>query len=172
MTPNTRIQEQKEEPQLMTAVADSSRLMSERKDVLLGLYQENRTHLRHHESQRSTVTNIILVTTVGLVGLVRELTFNDWPLLLAMILVGAFGTVFNAKQNEQVRRYKARSWEYDEALDELLFKGTTTLKSIREKADDESSSKFSLVRVLWPLAISITAAGFFIYIYQCLPHDK
>jgi hypothetical protein len=182
MTQNTQIQERKHEALLTNPIAEPNSLMRERKEVLLGLFQENLTHVRHSESQMTTATNIVLLATVGLIGLVQDIRHEDWPLAMAIILVGLFGTVFNANQRQQIRCYKARAEKYYEALDNLIFEEPATLKQIlAEAANDEPRARFPkllklsqshLLRSFWPLAISIIAALFMTYMVLGIPPKK
>jgi hypothetical protein len=159
---------------------DANSFVKERKDALLAMYQENRAHARHHESQRLTVTSIIIAATVGLVSLIahNSLSREDWPLTFALILIGLYGTFFTATQFERVRLYKHRANEYRDALDALLFTAnggrvTQTLKSIIEKSDKEHCEQFPLLRklaavksfwILWPLTIAVIGTVATLYV--------
>jgi hypothetical protein len=48
---------------------DSHHLTKDQKDAFLGMYEENCAHMRHHESQRATASNIIILTAAELVSL-------------------------------------------------------------------------------------------------------
>lgn len=164
-----------EEPtSLMNAPTDLTRLIAEQKDVLLRMYQENRAHVRHYEDQRSRAANIIIIATVGLIGLMAHggLKRPDWLLSAALIILGFYGAVFTAIHYECICYYKRRAGECGETLKALLFKGEgLNEEQIQEKfekilrADDcEHEEKLpklrgipflSKLRALWPLTISI-----------------
>lgn len=157
----------------MNTHTESSTLVKERSGALLGMYQENRAHARHHESQRVTVSSIIVASSVGLVSLVSAggLTRADWPLTAALISIGLCGTMFTATQFERIRLYKRRANEYRRACDDLLFKGVggaaqtpDTLEGIIVNADREHRKRFPLLCsvsgvkwfwIFWPLTIAI-----------------
>ena len=155
---------------------ESSTLIQERSDALLAMYQEHRVHARHHESQRARVSYLIIISTLGLVTVISAdgLKRADWPLTASLILIGLFGTLFLASQFERIRLYKHRSDEYRKALDLLLFeevagegRGTGTLGSIAEYADEEHRKQFPRMRgltgfkpfwICWPLTIALIGA--------------
>jgi hypothetical protein len=150
----------------MTPPKCLDKLIKEQKDVMLCIYQENRANARHHESQISTVSNIIILSTVGLVGFIANdyhLNWKDLPLLFGLITIGIYGPFFIAYHFKRIRRSKKRAEKYFEALDELLFKGadfSQTLKGIH-RADSEPAKlrwvtlAAAAFRILWPLTISI-----------------
>lgn len=163
-----------EEGTLMNNPEDLNSLLKEQKDVLLRMYQENRAHVRHYEDQRSRAANIIIIATVGLVGLMATggLKRADWLLSAALIILGFYGAVFTAIHYECICYYKRRAGECGEALEALLFKGVElNEEQIQEKfekilrADDceyeeklpklRGISFLSKLRALWPLTISI-----------------
>lgn len=163
-----------EEGDLMNSHKDFNNLIKEQKDVLLRIYEENHTHVRHYEDQRSRAANIIIIATVGLVGLMAAggLKRADWLLCAALIVLGFFGAVFTTIHYECICYYKRRTGECSEALEALLLNGKElTEKQVREKfekilrADDwEHQEKLpklrgipflSKLRALWPLTISM-----------------
>jgi hypothetical protein len=142
-------------------------LIKEQKDVMLCIYQENRANARHHESQISAVSNIILLSTMGLVGFMANdyhLDRKDLPLLFGLIITGIYGPFFISYHFKRIRRSKKRAEEYYKALDELLFKGvdfSQTFKDIHHPDDFEPDKLRGLtlvaaaLRILWPLTISL-----------------
>ncbi|HZI20285.1 MAG TPA: hypothetical protein VEY09_17020 [Pyrinomonadaceae bacterium] len=182
----------------MNAPDDLNNLTKDRKDALLGMYEENCAHARHHESQRATASNIIILTTAGLVGVMSNgrLTCDDWPLACALIVIGFCGAVFNFNHLERVCLYRRIADEYRNSLDALLFKGEEaaegqtpkTLKGIQSKATKEHDRKFrkervnkfrifrilrwvaniEFVRIIWPLLIGLTGVVTIVYIFLSL----
>lgn len=157
----------------MNAYLESSAFIKERSGALMGMYQENRAHARHHESQRVTVSSIIIASSVGLVSLISAggLTRADWPLTAALVSIGLFGTMFTATQYERIRLYKRRANEYRRALDDLLFKeaegegrAPDTLEGVTGNADREHRKRFPLLCrvsgvksfwIFWPMMIAL-----------------
>jgi hypothetical protein len=171
----------------MNAPADFNNLTKDQKDALLGMYGESCAHVRHHESQRATASNIIILTTAGLVSLMAagRLTCDDWPLACGLIVIGLCGAVFNAAHFERVCLYKRVAEEYRNTLDALLFKTeeaseeqtSTTLQGIHSKAQKEHDKRFrvlrwvtsiEIVRILWPLIITLIGAAVVGYIFLSL----
>jgi hypothetical protein len=155
--------------------------IKERKDVLLCIYQENRTHARHHEGQISTASNIIIISTLGLVGVMANdhcLNWKDWPLSCSLILIGLYGAMFTKYHFECICRCKKRSDKYRQVLDDLLFKNAEhnqpTLEEIHNVNDSEHDKRFpewcdvpliGKFRVLWPLTISLIGIGVTLYVF-------
>jgi uncharacterized integral membrane protein len=171
----------------MNNPADLNNLTKDQKDALLGMYGENCTHVRHHESQRATASNIIILTTAGLVSLMAagSLTCDDWPLACGLIIIGLCGAVFNAAHLERVCLYRRTADEYRNALDILLFKGEEanedqtpkTLRGIQSNAEKEHDKKFrnlrwvaniEIVRIIWPLIIALIGVGVTGYIFLAM----
>jgi hypothetical protein len=155
----------------MNPPTDLNSFIKERKDVLLGIYQENRTHARHHEGQISKAANIMILATLGLVTVIANdstLNLKDWPLTCSLILIGVYGTIFTTYHFERICRCKNLANRYRQALDDLLFKNEgqnpQTLEKLHRLNDGEHDEKYpstlglrfvSKVRVLWPLTISL-----------------
>jgi hypothetical protein len=156
----------------MNAHEDFNNLLKEQKDVLLRIYQENRTHERHLEDQRATASNIIVLATVGLIGFIASgnLTCQDWQLSIALIILGVYGAMFTAVYYESIEQYRQRIGKCCKALEDLLFKELNkeqiqemfvNILSMDGCAPEEKFPKLrgrshlTKVRALWPLTISI-----------------
>ena len=151
-------------------------LIKEQKDVMLCIYQENRANARHHESQISTVSNIIILSTLGLVGLMANdyhLDRKDLPLLFGLIIIGIYGPFFISYHFKRIRRSKKRADKYFEALDELLVKGANFSQKLKDihRADDSEPDKLrglklvaAAFRILWPLTISLIGIIITVYV--------
>lgn len=160
---------------------DPNNLLQAQKDVLLGMYCENRAHARHYEGQRATVSNIIMLATVALIGIIAQgdLTFEDWPLTASIALLGGFGAVFTTLYHIRITRYEKRADECQLALDVLVFgwPGEShnleprTLTAIVKEAELPEDAKIyakndrpqfkrermGWFRKLWPVAIAVLA---------------
>lgn len=167
---------------------DPNNLLQAQKDVLLGMYCESSTHARHYEDQRATISNIIMLATVALIGVTATggLRRDDWPLTVAIALVGAFGAVFTTLYFKRIKRFEKTADEYLLALDVLVFGWAPEgkkleprhLQAILNEADlpdaDKTYAKeyrtrtrrerMAWFRMLWPLAIALLALGATIYI--------
>lgn len=160
---------------------DPNNLLQVQKDVLLAMHCENRAHARHYEGQRATVSNIIMLATVALIGMIAQggLRHEDWPLTASIALLGGFGAVFTTLYHIRITRYEKRADECQLALDVLVFDWPAkshnleprTLAAIIKEADlpedaqtyaKNDRPRFRRERVawfrkLWPLAIAALA---------------
>jgi hypothetical protein len=64
-------------------------------DVLLKLYDEQWTQVRHLENQRATVTNLIVVIASAIIGLIVQqgLSVEILPVSLLLIVLGVYGAL-------------------------------------------------------------------------------
>lgn len=137
--------------------------MSDHADVLLSLYLDDIAFARHHESLRSTITNLILAVGAALgalVGYDNKITCADVPAAVFLILVGLGGAAFSYKHYERFHSHYGRAREIRSKLDEI---SGLELKEMRNRADEKHresfprSYKWSAGR-LWaaiPLCVSI-----------------
>lgn len=187
---NTHMQKPQERDDLMRPPAESSPTTPEHKDHLCRMYEQCRNDLRHLRSERSTASNMILVTSIGVIGFVarKELVYEDWPLTCGLIAIGLFGTMFTANHFQCIQRCKARAEYYLACLNTALGleKTSEAEKSAGVKIitacppdwkDDEwprlrEISFRSKIRVLWPLAIALIGVIASTYIFYRLSPKK
>ncbi|MDQ3798182.1 MAG: hypothetical protein M3384_01920 [Acidobacteriota bacterium] len=137
------------------------------KEILWRLYQDNYVNARHHESQRSTVTNFIILIAGGISTIVSVggFTKQDLPLALLLVALGIFGALFSLSHYERYKRSKERAKSYLRELDFLLFKGQEQVfKKIKRETDSERKRKHPKlheiydIHVMWislPLMVAI-----------------
>ena len=116
--------------------------MADKSDILWGMYQENTTQGRHHESQRETVTNLIITITgvlLALIALDDKLNQADLPLAIFVTLLGLWGAVFSLKHYERYLLHMSRARQYRNALDALL--NDAGIKKLKQDADAEHNNK-------------------------------
>ncbi len=92
-------------------------------DLLWKMYSENTTHGRHHETQRSTVSNLILVLAGALLTFTtvdKAINRADLPAAILVAAIGLFGAVFCAQHYARYRQHVERAKHYRTALDALL----------------------------------------------------
>jgi hypothetical protein len=116
--------------------------MKDETDFLWGMYQEHTTQGRHHETQRASVTNFIIIVAGATLGFIanKGVDRDQWILAIFLIIIGLFGGLFSAKQYERFRFHMIAAGEYREAL-ELILKNS--LDKIRSNAKLKHSKKFS-----------------------------
>jgi len=93
------------------------------KEILWRLYADNYQNARHNETQRSAVTNFIILIAGGIVTIVSSggFTRSDLPLTGMLIGLGVFGALFSASHYERYKRSKERAKAYLRELDYILF---------------------------------------------------
>lgn len=107
------------------------------------LYAEHCTHVRHHETQRSTVAASILAIAAALLGLItydRAITMTDLPLSILVILLGGFGALFSSKQYERASLHTERARRYRDAVDATL--ADKPFKRLKIAADIKHRTEF------------------------------
>lgn len=139
------------------------------KEMLWRLYQDNYVNARHHESQRATVTNFIILIAGGIGTIVSAggFTYEDLPLTLLLICLGIFGALFSSSHYERYKRSKERAKAYLRELDSILFESDgKVFKSIKVATDVERKEnhptldKLYDVHWLWmSLPLMVTVLG-------------
>lgn len=74
-------------------------------DTILAYWKEHREQLRQSETQRSTLTNFLLVVAAALTALVVQQKFDvvAIPLTVLIVLLGIYGSLTVAKYHERSR---------------------------------------------------------------------
>jgi hypothetical protein len=124
-------------------IRERGKIMAQDVDILWGLYLENCNQGRSHEAMRATATNFMLVTTAGMLGVValdHKLNFDDLPLTIFIVLLGAFGAVIVAKHYERVQLHMERARVIRSAIEELL--PSTHINSLNHKANETHKAKW------------------------------
>lgn len=95
--------------------------MSDALELLVRMYEEQRTHARHHEEQRSAVTNFLITITVAILALVGHLQseVTAMPLAVFLVFVGVYGGLVSLKLYERNRFHARRASGYRDELDRL-----------------------------------------------------
>lgn len=87
--------------------------------ILIELYKEQMAYCRHNEAQRSIMTNLILVISAVILGLI----FHEGKLLdnlhfsYLLTILGIFGIFFSQKHYERWRLHDSLSDEYRKLLE-------------------------------------------------------
>jgi len=118
--------------------------MKDDTDFLWGMYQEHTTQGRHHETQRASMTNFIIIVAGGTIAFIanKGVTKDQWVLALFLILIGIFGAFFSAKQYERFRFHMIASGKYRLALEELLKSNYGNIREIAKSEHESNYSKF------------------------------
>jgi len=113
------------------------------KDILYGMYMDNITQCRHHETQRATVTSSIIAIDTIIIGLITfDKTINhiDIPLSILLIILGIFGATFTLKHYERYSLHVERLRQYRQALDEQF--GNNEIMRLKNIADEIHAKRF------------------------------
>lgn len=137
----------------------------EDQNILLKMYEEQRTQARHHESQRISVTNILITLTVASLGLIGHLRFQPeaLPLAVFLVVIGVYGLITTWKLYERSRYHYARSSLYRDKVDE--FSPRLEVLPIKQKAVEIHALRFKVtprlrLHWLWALLyLTIIAMG-------------
>jgi hypothetical protein len=109
-----------------------------RKDLLWGMYSDLRTHARHAETLRSNVVNFMILVASVLVAVITndgEVTRQDLPLCIVMVVVGLLGLAFALSYTELFERNRKRTVQIRTALDDEFFASGTTIAALLGEAD-------------------------------------
>lgn len=174
MTSNTQKSERSEESERTKPVPKSVDGAKERKDLLLGMYQENRCQARHYETVRATVVSFTLAAAVAIAALMAKNELNiAGRLVLVLVVIGVYGTIFTSYYFKRIDCYEKLAEEFCSELDSLFgtsepLEAPRTIKAIQDQANKNWQRKFSLrglwdgrlktgelFRMYWPITISI-----------------
>ena len=140
-------------------------------DVWVRMYEEQVRHARHHESLRSTSTNIAVVVTAAALGLFAADVTSDqrWVLPLFVILINVYGLLMSRKHHERSRMHHAVSSSYREVISEFSKVGENTMNERRRQARNEHEASHPLfgrvvqANQLWSgLHVLLAALGAFL----------
>jgi len=75
-------------------------------DYLWNMYNEHTSQGRHHETQRTAVSTVVLALAGAVVAVIAQGHFrHTWPLAAFLILLGLVGALFSLKQAERTRMH-------------------------------------------------------------------
>jgi len=95
--------------------------VSESSDAVLAYWNEHRQQLRQSETQRSLLTNYLLVITAALSGLIVQQKFAGGTLALAVLIVviGLYGALSAAKYHERAQYHLTQARALTATLTDL-----------------------------------------------------
>jgi hypothetical protein len=140
--------------------------MADPTDILLEYWKDQRVQARNTESQRATLTNIILLIVVATLGFVAQQGLHRamLPLTISLIILGLFGAAASAKYYERYRLHIAQAIQFSKLLGDpdLLPDYEDTLKPVRADHADRYR-RISRIRLnkLWvALHLLVALTGF------------
>ncbi|WP_045875822.1 hypothetical protein [Pseudofrankia sp. DC12] len=108
--------------------------MSDKSEAILAYWTEQRTQLRQSESQRSSMTNYVLVIAAGLSGLIAQQKYatTTIPLAALIVVVGLYGAITAAKFHERANYHLSQARALTKDLkDEGALPATTATPAYR-----------------------------------------
>jgi len=125
--------------------------MKDKNDILWGMYQEHTTQGRHHEVQRASLTNIVIVVAGGIIAFIAQggVTRDKWIMAAFLIVLGCFGALFSAKQYERSRFHITAAGLYRKELESLTPIDLTTIRNNAEKKHKGEYPWLESIRLYW-----------------------
>jgi len=123
--------------------------MTDKYDLLWNIYQEHCNWERHHENQRSSVTNILIAVAAGVLGIIAldgKLAPTDLPLTIFLIIQGVFGSIFVAKQYERFARHQRLANKYRQELNDGYL--DAKIVQLRKEGDLEQERQYKYLSKL------------------------
>ena len=145
-------------------------------NILWSLYEEHCKWERHHEEQRASVTNALVLVAAGVLSVVTfgGLTQADLPLTAFLMVQGLFGAIVVEKQYERFARHQRLANCYRIAIDSQCPE--LGVDRIREEAEAEHKRRFPIMgrtrlHWLWTCLQLLIAAfgGVLTYVVLCSP---
>jgi hypothetical protein len=124
--------------------------MDNKLEILWRMYNEHVTMGRHHEIQRSTMSQIILAVAgalVGFFGSTGASSQNRWAVAIFIVILGVFGALFSAKQYERSKFHMSAAGLHRVELEKLAG---VNLSKIRGDAEDKQKKDFPITEA-WSL---------------------
>lgn len=112
-------------------------------DILWNLYQDEREFARHHESQRTQGSSLVIAIAAGLVAMIsldQKISTSDLPSSVLLIALGVFGVIFTQKHYERTRLHLNRAYEYYRELNGRL--ASVDLEALRIRANYVTNARF------------------------------
>jgi hypothetical protein len=139
--------------------------MADPTDILLEYWKDQRTQARNAESQRATLTNIILLIVVATLGFIGQQGLHETmlPLTISLMVLGIFGATASAKYYERYNLHIAQAVQFSKLLGEppLLPDYEDTLNLVRSDQADHNKmmSRVRLNKMWILLHLLVALAG-------------
>lgn len=90
-------------------------------NYLWNMYNEHTSQGRHHETQRTAVSTVVLALAGAVVAVIAQGHFRrTWPLAGFLILLGIVGALFSLKQAERTRMHITIASAFRKRLEQSL----------------------------------------------------
>lgn len=131
--------------------------------IFTSLYSEHAAWSRHQESQRSSISNLIITITaisVGLISYDNKIDISDIPFSIFIVLIGLFGIIFVYKYYVQFKYHDSRVEAYKNQLNSIV--PNADILDIEKKSDNDHRGKYSLFSKLNLYQIWMVFHGFIV----------
>lgn len=132
-------------------------------EAIRAYWKEHREQLRQCETQRSTLTNLLLVITAALSALIvqQKFTLNVLPLCLFVAMIGVYGAVAVSKYYERAFYHLAQARALTRDLVELGALGSDEALVRAREAHYRRFPRLHRIRLhrLWTV-LHLTIAGY------------
>jgi len=144
--------------------------MTDDTDILLRMVEDQLIQTRHTESQRTTITNFIIVMSAAIIGFftTKDINQNSLPLAIFLVILGVYGAIFCLKLYERWHLQFKLAQIWGDRIAELH--PDAKINELRDEVLTEHKRQYPIlykirVRYLWIVFnILIIIIGFF-YIY-------
>jgi hypothetical protein len=139
--------------------------MADPTDILLEYWKDQRTQARNAESQRATLTNIVLLIVIATLGFVGQQGLREamLPLTISLVVLGLFGATASAKYYERYTVHIDQAIQFSKLLGDppLLPDFEDTLNPVRADHADRNRwmSKIRLNKIWIALHLLVALTG-------------
>lgn len=143
--------------------------MADSTDIFLKILEQSWTQARQSEDQRAFLTNLIVLISAAIYGVLTQTGFakRALPLTIALIVLGLYGAIASEKFYERYRHHIYRAGAIRKRLEELY--PDSQIEKLMDNADREHSSKYPILarkihlHSLWLVLHLLIAASGLIY---------
>ncbi len=140
------------------------------KDLISQVWEQTSADMRQMDAQRNTLSNIILVLDVALIGVLARTDTAPYAIFMALLLLllGVFGILTVAKYYERYKYYKNRAEALLKELSSLVEKGVQSILSEADVSHDalfQLRTSFKVYRVWYIVhCIALGSGLYFLYV--------
>lgn len=115
-------------------------------EILWRLYEDDRVFARHHETQRTHGSGLVIAVSAGLIGFIsldNTVNYADLSSVCMLILLGLFGIIFTQKHYERSRLHLYRAYEYYYEIERSVE--NLNLEILRRRANEQPRARFGIL---------------------------
>lgn len=143
--------------------------MAETLDILIKTLEQSWAQARQAEDQRAFLTNLIVLISAAIYGVLTQTGFatKALPLTIALVVLGLYGALASEKFYERYRHHIYRAGAIRRHLEELYPE--SQIEKLMTKADQEHAARYPLfatkvhLHALWLVLHVLIAVSGIIY---------